>query len=129
MSKKITFTLPAQTVNGATSGVLLGDFNGWDEKKGIPLKKQKDGSLQTTVALEPGATYHYRYLLNDGRWANDENAEHYVYDYNVENCVITVPADIKTNTAKVASKKASLDEAATEKEKTIKAKPAKKSLK
>lgn len=95
MSKKVTFTLPAVVVADATSGLLLGDFNNWDDSKAPSLKKQKDGSLKTTIALEGGRSYQYRYLLNDGRWVNDYNAETYVHDwrYGVDNCLITVPSE------------------------------------
>jgi predicted flap endonuclease-1-like 5' DNA nuclease len=95
MSKKITFTLPAEVVADATSGLLLGDFNNWDDSKAPSLKKQKDGSLRTTVTLEGGRSYQYRYLLDDGRWVNDYNAETYVHDwrYGVDNCLITVSAE------------------------------------
>ena len=93
MTKKITFTLPAEVVANATSGLLLGDFNNWDNSKAPSLKKQKDGSMKATLALE-GGTYHYRYLLDDGRWVNDYTAENYAHvsGYGVDNCVITVPA-------------------------------------
>ena len=93
MTKKITFTLPAEAVAEATEGLLLGDFNAWNIEEGIALKKQKDGSLKAVVALEPGKTYQYRFLLNDGRWVNDYNAQDYtpVSGFHVENCLITVP--------------------------------------
>lgn len=93
MAKKVTFTLPAEVVADATGGLLLGDFNNWDESKGAKLKKQKDGSYTATVSLEPG-TYNYRYFLNDGRWVND-HAQNYVpaAGLGVENCVITVEAE------------------------------------
>ncbi len=93
MAQKITFTLSADIVYNATSGILLGDFNNWDLDNGIELKKQKDGSLKTTVSLEAGKTYQYRYLLNDGRWVNDGNADAYAYahEFFIDNCVITVP--------------------------------------
>lgn len=93
MAQKITFTLSANIVYNATSGILLGDFNNWDLDNGIELKKQKDGSLQATVLLEAGKSYQYRYLLNDGRWVNDSNAEAYVYahEFFIDNCVIAVP--------------------------------------
>jgi hypothetical protein len=93
MSTKITFTLPAEVVANAGSGLLLGDFNNWDDNKAPQLKKQKDGSLKVTVTLEEGKTYQYRYLLDDGRWVNDYTAETYAHvsGYGVDNCVITVP--------------------------------------
>ena len=95
MGKKITFTLPAEIVGEATSAVLLGEFNNWDYNNGISLKKQKDGSMKATTTLEAGRTYQYRYLLNDGRWVNDQRADNYVHisGYQVENCVVSVPAE------------------------------------
>ncbi len=94
MATKVTFTLPADVVADATEGLLLGEFNNWDRANGISLKKQKDGSLKAATILEPGKSYQYRYLLNDGRWVNDQFAETFVYadGFGVENCVITVPA-------------------------------------
>ena len=92
MVQKITFTVAAEIVENATSGILLGDFNNWNFEKGIDLKLQKDGSLKASKALESG-TYQYRYLLNDGRWVNDGNADAYAYahEFFIDNCVITVP--------------------------------------
>jgi len=91
MAKKTTFTLAANIAGDATSGILVGEFNNWDESNGIALKKQKDGSFKAEVELEPG-TYHYRYFLSDGRWVNDGNADKYapVHGLHVDNCVITV---------------------------------------
>jgi predicted flap endonuclease-1-like 5' DNA nuclease len=104
MGKKVTFTLPAEIVGEATSAVLLGEFNNWDYNNGISLKKQKDGSMKATTTLEAGRTYQYRYLLNDGRWVNDQRADNYVHisGYQVENCVIAVPAEEEVNTEVVA---------------------------
>ena len=94
MAQKITFTVSAEIVETATSGILLGDFNNWNFEQGIALILQKDGSLKATVALESG-TYQYRYFLSDGRWVNDGNADAYVYSegFFIDNCVITVPAE------------------------------------
>lgn len=93
MTKKITFTLPAEVVANASSGLLLGDFNNWDDSKAPSLKKQKDGSMKATLSLEGGRTYQYRYLLDNERWVNDYTAETYAHvsGYGVDNCVITVP--------------------------------------
>jgi len=91
MATKVTFQLSANIVADATAGILVGEFNNWDFENGISLKKQKDGSLQTTLDLEPGI-YQYRYFLNDGRWVNDDRAEQYnfVSEYQVDNCVVNV---------------------------------------
>lgn len=122
MEKKVTFLLSAEIVGEATSAMLLGEFNNWDANNGITLKKQKDGSLKATASLEAGRTYQYRYLLNDGRWVNDERAENYVHanGFAVENCVITVveeaevakPKKVKKSTAK--AEKAEKTETATD---------------
>lgn len=103
MATKVTFELSANIVAEATSGILVGEFNNWDFDNGISLKKQKDGSLKTSLELEEGKTYQYRYFLNDGRWVNDDRANNYnfVSEYQVENCVVAVPAAVK---AKVAAK-------------------------
>ncbi len=95
MSKKVTFILPADVVANATSGIILGEFNNWNDSQAPSLKKQKDGSMKATMQLEAGKTYQYRYLLNDGRWVNDNTANSFipVLGYHVENCVITVPAE------------------------------------
>ena len=102
MAKKVTFTLSAEVVGEATSGLLLGEFNNWDYNDGINLQKQEDGSMMATASLEPGKRYEYRYLLNDGRWVNDHSAEHYVHisGFHVENCVIIVAEETKKAPAK-----------------------------
>ena len=96
MAQKVTFTLSENIVSNATSGVLVGDFNNWNPEQGVELKKQKDGSMKTTLALEAGKTYQYRYLLNDGRWVNDGNADSYVYahEFFIDNCAITVAEEV-----------------------------------
>ena len=95
MSKKVKFILAADIVADATEGLLLGEFNNWDRENGFTMKKAQDGSLQTTVDLEEGRAYEYRYLLNDGRWVNDGNAQVYnhVPGLYVDNCVIIVPEE------------------------------------
>ncbi|MEI8235923.1 MAG: helix-hairpin-helix domain-containing protein [Methylococcaceae bacterium] len=93
----VTFTLPSDTVGNATGGILLGDFNHWNQADGIVLEKQKNGDLQATLPLEVGKYYEYRYLLSDGRWVNDEYANPYMntYGHCVENCSLIVPTDVK----------------------------------
>jgi predicted flap endonuclease-1-like 5' DNA nuclease len=112
MAKKVKFILSADIVADATEGLLLGEFNNWDIENGFTMKKAKDGSLMATVSLEEGRAYQYRYLLNDGRWVNDQSANQYVHDerFHVENCVIEVPAgeeaDVAVSAVKVKALKA-----------------------
>lgn len=106
MTKNITFTLPAEALEGASEAFLLGDFNNWNPENAPKLEKQKDGSFKTVAKLEEGKTYEYRFLLNDGRWVNDYNAQSYtnVQGMHVDNCVITVPVTKKAKPAKAATK-------------------------
>lgn len=68
---KVTFALP---LNGGESVAVLGDFNQWDPKKG-KLVKRANGTVSATVALEPGKSYRFRYLREDGAWLNDDEAD------------------------------------------------------
>jgi predicted flap endonuclease-1-like 5' DNA nuclease len=106
MNTKVTFSLPSDIAEGATSALLLGDFNNWDFNAGNELALLPDGSLSITLSLEAGKTYQYRYLLNNGRWVNDKNATEFVHIpyYQVENCIITVPAKKTPVKKAVASK-------------------------
>ncbi len=126
MSTTVTFILAPEIVEGADSGVLLGDFNNWNYDNGISLQKQQDGSLQAIANLEPGKTYQYRYLLNDGRWVNDARANSYVHadGFYVDNCVITVVEE-EAPVAEEIKEAVIIDEAPAAKpvkEKTAKAK-------
>jgi predicted flap endonuclease-1-like 5' DNA nuclease len=94
-TKKVTFILPADIVANASNGLLLGEFNNWEKEGGFSLKKAKDGSMKAIIELEAGKSYEYRYLLDGGRWENDQSAEQYAYVHGLDivNCVITVPVD------------------------------------
>lgn len=96
-TKKVQFTLPAETVAGAEHGILVGDFNGWNVEEGIWLKKAEDGSLRTELVLAKGKTYQYRYLLSDGRWVNDDREKTWpdAFGVTVENCIVVVPETSK----------------------------------
>ncbi len=111
MKKEIIFTLPAEALEGATEAVVLGDFNNWTPGQEFELKKEEDGTFKTSVQLEAGKTYQYRFLLNNGRWQNDYNAQDYapVSGLFIDNCVITVPEtlDVKKNTETVTQEKSS----------------------
>ena len=123
MTRKITFTLPAEAVEGSTEAILLGDFNNWNPEIAPRLERQQDGSFKAIARLEEGQTYQYRFLLDNSRWVNDYNAQSYVGipGYYVDNCVITVPDSKVEENKKTKPAKAS----ATGK-KTVKTEPAKK---
>ena len=94
MKTKITFTLPAANIIGASECVLLGEFNNWNLEEGVYLKKQADGSMTAEVELTAGEDYQYRYLLSNGRWVNDdaEKITSEMLGYPVVNCIVRVPA-------------------------------------
>ncbi len=100
MTKKVLFSLPSELVENASEGILLGEFNNWNIEEGIQLLKQEDGSMKAELQLTAGKSYEYRYLLNDGRWVNDNNLKTFsqVFGHSVENCVLTVPAVAKKAT-------------------------------
>jgi 1,4-alpha-glucan branching enzyme len=76
---KVTFSLPAQAVQGAKTVQLAGDFNSWNTTDPAgTMKKNKDGSYSVTLALEKGSEYQFRYLLDGVRWENDWEADTYV---------------------------------------------------
>jgi predicted carbohydrate-binding protein with CBM48 len=71
----ITFLLPAEV--HAETVALCGEFNDWSAED-TQLERGTDGSWRATVALEPGRSYRYRYLLDGQRWENDRQADSYV---------------------------------------------------
>ena len=75
---EVTFQLPDE-ISGQTEVAkvcLVGDFNDWDEAAN-PMRKLK-GIWKTTLKLEQGREYQYRYLVNDNEWHNDWTADKYV---------------------------------------------------
>ena len=72
---KVTFALASETVNGAKSVNVLGDFNDWTL---TPLKKQKDGLYKASVELEKGKEFSFRYLVDNDVWVNDASADKFI---------------------------------------------------
>jgi len=72
---RVTFTVPSEI--SAQEVHLCGEFNDWNETS-HPLKQRKDGHFSTTLTLETGRSYRFRYLLDNERWENDYAADAYV---------------------------------------------------
>ncbi len=72
---RVTFTVPAKVT--AQEAYLCGEFNDWNESS-HPLQPRRDGSFSTTLTLETGRDYRFRYLLDGERWENDWEADAYV---------------------------------------------------
>lgn len=79
---KVTFTLPQDQPHGATS--LVGEFNDWNPTAN-KLAKRSNNTFSTTVTLDAGKRYAFRYYAEDGTWFNDEAAD----DYEGQNCIVT----------------------------------------
>ena len=88
---KVTFSLPKELVGDAKKVVVLGEFNEWDHT-GIPLKKGKQ-SFSTSIELETGRDYEFRYLVDGVKWYNDSFADAYVPSpfSGIQNSLVTVP--------------------------------------
>jgi hypothetical protein len=71
----VTFTLPAEVQ--ASTVALCGEFNQWSAGD-LRLQRGSDGCWRATVALEPGHSYRYRYLLDSERWEDAWQADRYV---------------------------------------------------
>jgi 1,4-alpha-glucan branching enzyme len=83
---KVAFTLPE--VIKAENAHLVGDFNNWDAEK-TTMKKVKGGPFSVTLELEKGREYQFRYLVNEGEWFNDTQADKYVPSpFGTENSVV-----------------------------------------
>ena len=86
---KATFTLPKKAVNGAKKVQLLGEFNDWKANKTTELDKLKNGNFKTTVEVESGKTYQFRYLVDGKEWLNDDQPDALVSnEFGAENCVL-----------------------------------------
>lgn len=83
---KVTFAVPEDGVDGQAVAVV-GDFNDWDPTA-TPLRPE--GNLRSaTVTLPAGGRYAFRYLAEDGRWFNDEDADDYQQnDFGGDDCVL-----------------------------------------
>ncbi len=90
-SCKVTFKLPKNMVNNARHVALVGEFNNWNASS-TPMKKLKDGSFSTSLKLEAGREYQFRYLIDGSLWENDDAADKYAYSEHAscDNSVVVV---------------------------------------
>ena len=87
---KVTFKLPKKMVSGAKEVAVVGEFNEWNAK-GVPMKSLKTGGFSTTIELEQGREYQFRYLIDGEKWENDDAADKYVpTPFGTENSVVVL---------------------------------------
>lgn len=98
---KVTFSYPAN--EGINTVQVLGDFNNWDSNQAPKLKKGKEG-FSTSLELNAGNSYEFKYLINDNHWENDSHADQYVPSLyvGIENSLLNLEA-VKTTSKPTAS--------------------------
>lgn len=87
---KVTFKIPKEISSAHTKASVVGDFNGWDEKK-HPMKKLKsDGTFSISIDLDTGKSYQFRYLLDGNHYVNEPEADKQIVTHfgDSENSVI-----------------------------------------
>ncbi|MEL7532871.1 MAG: isoamylase early set domain-containing protein [Bacteroidota bacterium] len=87
---KVTFRLPKGVATAAKEVALVGDFNEWN-KDAAPMKPLKSGDFTTTVELDKGNEYQFRYLIDGETWTNDDSADKYVASpFGADNSVVVL---------------------------------------
>lgn len=71
---KVTFKAEKTIVNGAKSVAVVGDFNNWNPEAN-PMTALKTGGFKTTIDLEQGKEYQFRYLVDGKEWTNEPKAD------------------------------------------------------
>ena len=71
---KVTFRVPKKVANGAESVAVVGDFNNW-QPGSHPMTHLKAGGFSTTIELEKGKEYQFRYLFDGEKWENEAEAD------------------------------------------------------
>jgi 1,4-alpha-glucan branching enzyme len=91
---KVEFTVPDAIAAEAETVFLVGDFNDWSETE-TPMTKFKNGKFKTTLDLEAGKQYQFRYLVDGNQWHNDWDADRYMANpFSGDNSVVdTTPSD------------------------------------
>lgn len=83
---KVTFVLPY--TEGQPSIAVAGDFNDWSQDS-LKLVKRNNGTCSTSVSVDAGKRYRFRYFREDGQWFNDEAADAYeAGEHGSENCIL-----------------------------------------
>ena len=62
----VTFTLEE---GGLSSAEIKGSWNGWEPES---MRRKKSGGFYIVKVLPAGESFEFGYVLEDGRWLNDE---------------------------------------------------------
>lgn len=89
-SCRVTFKLDAEQVTDVQEVAVLGEFNSW-EPESNKMTRRKDGTFSTTMSLDAGREYRFRYLLDGERWENDTAADSLAPNrFGTKDCVLEV---------------------------------------
>ncbi|HRD06081.1 MAG: hypothetical protein U0V54_08220 [Saprospiraceae bacterium] len=91
----VTFNYNVIPTNPVESVVVLGDFNEWSLENGFVLKPNKAGDFEGKFKIPAGRDYHFRYLVNGNRWANEKDADRFEASPlhpHIDNSVLSLPA-------------------------------------
>lgn len=91
----VTFNYNVVTSNLVHSVVVLGDFNEWSMENGYVLTPNKNGDFEGKFKIPAGRDYHFRYLVNGNRWANEKDADRFESSPlhpHIDNSVLCLPA-------------------------------------
>jgi predicted flap endonuclease-1-like 5' DNA nuclease len=102
----VTFNYNVVPEHPVESVIVLGDFNEWSLEDGYELKKTKSGDFEGKFKIPAGRDYHFRYLVNGNRWANEKDADRFENSPlhpHIDNSVLSLPAVSETITMTVDS--------------------------
>ena len=86
----VTFTIDPGV--GAQSAAVCGEWNDWSADADV-MRRDAEGGFSTTVDLEAGRAYRFRYLLDGERWDNDWAADAYLpNDFGGDDSVVDLTA-------------------------------------
>jgi hypothetical protein len=99
----VTFNYNVVPENPVHSVIVLGDFNEWSLENGYVLKPNKKGDFEGKFPIPAGRDYHFRYLVNGERWANEKHADGWEASPlhpHIDNSVLKLPMVEVTETPK-----------------------------
>ncbi|MBL7792714.1 MAG: isoamylase early set domain-containing protein [Saprospiraceae bacterium] len=112
---KVTFSLPEEALEGATTVKVLGDFNSWSWENGATLKRA-GSEYKASVELETGRHYEFRYFVDQNYWITDPAADGYTpTQFGTHNAIVALePFVAATQPAKAPAKKTAAPKKASE---------------
>ena len=82
---EVTFEFSRENVNSVS---LVAEFNDWQPVKMTYSKKLK--AFRAKVRLPKDENFHFRYLLDETEWENDNQADKYLpNEFGTENSVVS----------------------------------------